>query len=97
MSIPKVRQFIRGVLSSLSTVNELREYRSMAGGGPMRPRRFDVETIYDGAAAQGDEHPKLQWTGIGCDVCGYGTVDDVDDFDPRKPCPVCGEVMVDDS
>ena len=36
----------------------------------------------------------LQWTGLGCDVCGFGTVEDVDEFDPEKPCPDCGAVMV---
>lgn len=35
----------------------------------------------------------MQWTGMGCDVCGFGTVEDCDRFDPHKPCPECGEVM----
>lgn len=37
----------------------------------------------------------LEWTGLGCDCCGYGTVENVDEFDPGKPCPECGSVMVD--
>ena len=36
----------------------------------------------------------LQWTGLGCDVCGFGTIEDVDAFDPRLPCPDCGEIMM---
>jgi hypothetical protein len=35
----------------------------------------------------------MQWTGMGCDVCGFGTVEDCDRFDPHKPCPDCGAVM----
>lgn len=35
----------------------------------------------------------LEWTGQGCDVCGYGTVEDVDVYDPKKPCPDCGTIM----
>ena len=34
------------------------------------------------------------WTGMGCDVCGFGTVENVGEFDPVKPCPECGEVMI---
>ncbi len=30
------------------------------------------------------------WTGLGCDLCGFGSVENVDEFDPRKPCPECG-------
>ncbi len=36
----------------------------------------------------------MEWTGLGCDVCGFGTVEDIDKFNPRKPCPECGAVMV---
>lgn len=36
----------------------------------------------------------FQWTGAGCDVCGFGTVEDVDEFDPCEPCPECGAVML---
>ena len=36
----------------------------------------------------------FQWTGLGCDVCGFGSVEDVENFKPKKPCPECGEVMV---
>lgn len=36
----------------------------------------------------------LEWTGLGCDVCGFGTVEDEDLFDPTKPCPDCGSVML---
>lgn len=35
----------------------------------------------------------LQWTGLGCDCCGFGTVENVDEFNPNKPCPECGSVM----
>ena len=37
----------------------------------------------------------MQWTGIGCDCCGYGTVDleQIEKFDPKKPCPDCGITM----
>ena len=28
----------------------------------------------------------FEWTGFGCDVCGYGTIEETD-FDPYKPCP----------
>ena len=35
----------------------------------------------------------LAWMGIGCDVCGFGTVENVDEFDPMQPCPDCGNVM----
>ena len=42
----------------------------------------------------GENSVTFQWTGIGCDVCGFGSVEDVDDFDPKKPCPDCGEVML---
>lgn len=35
----------------------------------------------------------MYWTGLGCDVCGFGTVEDVDLFDPTKPCPDCGAIM----
>ena len=31
---------------------------------------------------------------MGCDVCGFGTVEDVDKFNPLKPCPDCGVVMI---
>jgi len=39
----------------------------------------------------------FQWTGMGCDVCGFGTVDldEIDLFDPKKPCPGCGRIMHD--
>ena len=37
---------------------------------------------------------KCAWTGMGCDICGFGSVENVDEFDPRKPCPECGQVMV---
>lgn len=33
------------------------------------------------------------WTGIGCDVCGYGTMDPDEHFDPSQPCPECGVTM----
>lgn len=36
----------------------------------------------------------FDWTGLGCDCCGFGTVDNVEALDPRKPCPECGEVMI---
>lgn len=36
----------------------------------------------------------MEWTGIGCDVCGFGSVENVDEFDPMRPCPECGEIMV---
>lgn len=36
----------------------------------------------------------MKWTGFGCDVCGFGTVEDVDLFDPTEPCPKCGSVMI---
>jgi hypothetical protein len=39
----------------------------------------------------------FDWTGLGCDVCGFGTVEDVDKFSPYKPCPECGEVMIEGS
>jgi hypothetical protein len=32
------------------------------------------------------------WTGLGCDVCGYGTVEN--ELDPTKPCPECGTIML---
>ncbi len=35
-----------------------------------------------------------KWTGYGCDVCGFGTVEDVEEYDPRKPCPECGDVAL---
>ena len=35
----------------------------------------------------------FEWTGFGCDVCGYGTIEETD-FDPYKPCPECGETMI---
>ena len=35
----------------------------------------------------------MEWTGMGCDVCGYGTIEDLDKFDPQKPCPECGTIM----
>ncbi len=36
--------------------------------------------------------PAWPWTGIGCDVCGFGTVENLDEFDPTKPCPECATV-----
>lgn len=39
----------------------------------------------------------LAWTGLGCDVCGYGTVESGGEFDPSEPCPECGTVMVTDA
>jgi hypothetical protein len=35
------------------------------------------------------------WTGLGCDVCGFGTVDNCDQFSPQRPCPECGTVNMD--
>jgi hypothetical protein len=32
------------------------------------------------------------WTGLGCDLCGFGSVENVDEFNPTKPCPECGTV-----
>lgn len=29
---------------------------------------------------------------MGCDVCGFGSVEDLDKFDPTKPCPECQTV-----
>ena len=52
----------------------------------------DDEPIIDPAILAED----FEWTGMGCDVCGFGTVENVDEFDPRKPCPECGVVMVED-
>jgi hypothetical protein len=40
---------------------------------------------------------ELQWTGLGCDCCGFGTVEDCGKFDPRKPCPECESVMLSDT
>lgn len=34
------------------------------------------------------------WTGLGCDLCGFGTVDNIEEFSPFKPCPDCGIVTV---
>jgi hypothetical protein len=34
------------------------------------------------------------WTGMGCDLCGFGSVENVDEFDPRKPCPECATVAL---
>lgn len=36
----------------------------------------------------------LKYAGPGCDVCGFGTVENIDEFDPRFPCPECGTVAV---
>lgn len=36
----------------------------------------------------------LKYAGPGCDVCGFGTVENIDEFDPRFPCPECGNVAV---
>lgn len=36
----------------------------------------------------------FEWTGLGCDVCGFGSVEDIDRFDPKEPCPECGSVML---
>jgi hypothetical protein len=38
----------------------------------------------------------FEWTGLGCDVCGFGTVEDEELFDPKKPCPDCGSVMLEE-
>lgn len=37
----------------------------------------------------------FQWTGLGCDVCGFGTIDleEIEQYDPKKPCPLCGVTM----
>lgn len=37
---------------------------------------------------------EFQWTGMGCDVCGFGSVENISEFDPCKPCPKCEAVMV---
>jgi DNA topoisomerase-1 len=37
----------------------------------------------------------LAWTGLGCDVCGFGTVEDVDAYRPELPCPDCGHLQND--
>ena len=37
----------------------------------------------------------MEWTGLGCDVCGYGSVENVEEYDPTKPCPDCGVIMWD--
>ena len=44
-----------------------------------------VETTSDG----------FKWTGQGCDVCGFGTMEasEIAKFDPKKPCPECGVTM----
>lgn len=36
----------------------------------------------------------MKWTGLGCDVCGFGSVEDVDAFDPQKPCSQCSALMM---
>lgn len=40
------------------------------------------------------EEKKNFWTGFGCDLCGFGTVENVDEFDPFEPCPDCGTVTL---
>jgi hypothetical protein len=32
------------------------------------------------------------WKNRGCDLCGFGSVEDCDKFDPYKPCPECGVI-----
>lgn len=44
-----------------------------------------------------DSRERFAWTGFGCDVCGFGTVEDCDAFSPRAPCPECGTVHLLDS
>lgn len=53
----------------------------------------DARAAY-GVQCSGDVYVSpFPWTGIpGCDVCGFGSVEDVDDFDPALPCPGCAVV-----
>jgi hypothetical protein len=37
---------------------------------------------------------EFEWTGLGCDVCGFGSVENVEEFDPRKPCPECKTIAI---
>lgn len=39
-------------------------------------------------------HNNLQWTGLGCDCCGFGSIENIDEFNPQAPCPECGEIMI---
>jgi len=43
-------------------------------------------------AIEFEKHVKshFQWTGLGCDICGFGTIENIEEFDPKKPCPECG-------
>jgi hypothetical protein len=38
--------------------------------------------------------PPLQPTLLGCDVCGFGTVENVDEWSPILPCRDCGTVAL---
>ena len=44
------------------------------------------------AGRKGDDG--MVWMGLGCDVCGFGSVENLEDFNPRRPCPECGNVAV---
>ena len=64
------------------------------GGGKTESKRTELLVSNFGlskinkAASDG-----FDWTGLGCDVCGYGTIEDVEKFDPEEPCPDCGATM----
>ncbi len=51
-----------------------------------------VRDVEEMASATGKQLVAWPWTGLGCDVCGFGSVENVDEFDPTKPCPECATV-----
>jgi len=53
--------------------------------------QFGNVTAFEGRLRKTDW--EVRSIDIGCDVCGYGTIEDLDKFDPQKPCPECGTIM----
>lgn len=62
-----------------------------AHGKPLSPKQQAVlDKILGEETSDGWEYSG----GPGCDVCGYGSVENVDVYDPSQPCPDCGITMV---
>lgn len=66
---------------------------------PAQAHKWLVDNKVEHRALEMATRDAFAWTGMGCDVCGYGTieVEEIEAFDPSEPCPECGSVMLADA